>query len=392
MRDGPPPGGVAVIDDAGELAALVARLEAHEVLALDTEFHRERTYRPHLALVQVATADEVAIIDPLAVDVRALAPVVRGGRTLVMHAAGQDLEVLDVSVGALPDRVFDTQVAAGFIGMSSPSLSALHERLLGTRLPKGDRLTDWLERPLGRTQLTYAAADVADLLEIRSRLLAELEQRQRLDWVDSELAGLVKRLHNPRDPEDAWTKIKEVRQLRGPALAVAQAVAAWRERRAAELDIPVRHVLSDMAVVSLAQIQPTDEAALERVRGFDPRSLRPPVRAELVGLMAAATRATPRRLPTPAGSERSRRLRPAATLLSAWLSQRARELQIDPTLLGTRADIEALLDGDPSCRLAEGWRAEIVGSALERLLEGEAALAFTGDGGLVLEARSHEPL
>ena len=190
-----------MVTDERALAELIERLAAEPVYALDTEFHRERTYYPKLALVQLAwprreEADggaggiEVALLDPLAVDVRPLGELLVGPAMVVIHAAAQDLEVLEVATGAVPACLFDTQIAAGFLGLGLPSLSELHERELGTSIPKGDRLTDWLRRPLSTQQLAYAASDVADLPRLHERLTVELGvervdglRRQALDQV-----------------------------------------------------------------------------------------------------------------------------------------------------------------------------------------------------------------
>jgi len=230
-----------VTDERG-LAELIERLAAEPVYALDTEFHRERTYYPKLALVQLAwprreEADggaggiEVALLDPLAVDVRPLGELLVGPAMVVIHAAAQDLEVLEVATGAVPACLFDTQIAAGFLGLGLPSLSELHERELGTSIPKGDRLTDWLRRPLSTQQLAYAASDVADLPRLHERLTAQLEAKSRLGWAEAECEIMRRRVRTLRDPAQAWTRIREVRQLRGRSVAVAQEVAAWRERR-----------------------------------------------------------------------------------------------------------------------------------------------------------------
>ncbi len=147
-----------------------------------------------------------------------------------------------------------------------------------------------------------------------------------------------------------------------------------------------------MALIALAQGRPRDEMALGRIRGLDIRSLKPPIREDLLQTISDATFRPAAAPPVAHDPERSRRLRPAATLLSAWLSQRARELDLDPAIIGTRTDIEQLLDGDPTCQMATGWRADVVGTAITRLLDGDVALAFDGDGALVLEERSHRPL
>jgi ribonuclease D len=264
----------AWVDDSHALDQLVDSIINEPAFAIDTEFHRERTYYPHLALVQLAWRGGVALIDPAAVDLAPLARLLRDGGLPVAHAADQDLEVLDVACHAAPTRLFDTQLAAGFLGFSSPSLTALVERLLSRRLSKGDRLTDWTQRPLTDAQKKYAADDVAHLLDVHDELVRRLERVGRRQWAEEECALLLARARTPQDPERAWWRIKESRSLRGPARGVAQAVAAWRERRAMETDRPVRTVLSDLAVLGIAHRQPTSLNDLKSIRGLDGRQLR----------------------------------------------------------------------------------------------------------------------
>lgn len=381
-----------LVDTDREVRSIAAELRQEPVYALDTEFHRERTYFPKLALVQVAWAGGLALIDPTVVDLSALAEVLAGPGTAVLHAADQDLEVLELACGVVPSRLFDTQVAAGFMGMSSPALSTLYERVLGLRVPKADRLSDWLARPLSRTQLDYAASDVAHLLEVYERLSAELDRRGRLAWALDECEEVRQRARGTRDPRQAWRRIKEARQLEGRAKVIVREVAAWREERAARLDVPVRYVLPDLAVVSIAQRPPRTMRDLRRIRGVEDRHLRAEVAGEVLEVVAAAAR---RPLPTredPTPRELDRRLRPAVALVSAWIGQLARDLEIDTAILATRADLEALLRGDEDARLARGWRAELVGEPVRRLVHGEAALAFEPSGSLVLEARSGRAL
>src|SRR5688500_17397917 len=168
------PKGDWVDTDAG-LAALVATLRHEPLYGIDTEFHRERTYSPQLALVQIGWPGCSALGDPTPVDIGPLRELLTGPGLCIMHAADQDLELLELACGALPATLFDTQVAAGFLGFSSPSLSSLTERLLGLRLAKGDRLTDWLQRPLTAGQRSYAAADVAHLLDLHREIVRRLD-------------------------------------------------------------------------------------------------------------------------------------------------------------------------------------------------------------------------
>jgi ribonuclease D len=380
------------ITDQAEFDSLVESLRAEDVMALDTEFHRERTYFPRIALVQLAWRDEVALVDPLAVDLTPLAAVLDGPATTVVHAASQDLEVLLRSCGTVPRTLFDTQIAAGFIGMSTPSLSSLVEREFGVLLPKGDRLTDWLQRPLTSAQIDYAASDVVHLVELWRRLTEQLESRGRLSWAMDECEMMRTRARISRPPEEAWQRIKEARQLRGATLNIAKAVAAWRERRAIAVDQPVRFVMADIAVVTIAQRAPTTPDQLRSIRGVDDRHAKGDTAEGLLAAVAEGKAAPVQKSTRPVTAELSRELRPAVGLVSSWVSQMARDSDLDTALLATRADLEALLRGDDDARLATGWRAELVGEPIRRLVAGDASLAFDGNGELVLEERSGEPL
>jgi ribonuclease D len=381
-----------LIDSRAALDDVVAQLLTEPMYALDTEFHRERTYYPKLALVQIAWKGGLVLIDPLAIDLSPLTALLDSDALAVIHAADQDLEVLELACGTIPKELFDTQIAAGFVGMSSPSLATLYDRVLGVRVPKADRLSDWLARPLTDTQLEYAASDVAHLLEVHDRLADQLEQRGRRSWSDDECEQIRLRARGARDPDEAWRRIKEARQLKGRAHAVVQAVAAWRERRAADLDVPPRYVMPDLALVTIAQRPPRSAGDLHKVRGLDDRHLRGRQAEDLMAAIEHALEQPTERREDQPPRDLDRELRPAVGLVAAWVSQLARNLEIDTALLATRADLEALLRGDADARLAEGWRAEIVGEPVRRLVQGEAALAFNGKGELVLEERSHRPI
>ncbi|HVL02905.1 MAG TPA: ribonuclease D [Acidimicrobiales bacterium] len=373
-----------------DLAEVVAALEAASAYAVDTEFHRERTYYPQLALVQIAWPGGLVLLDPLAVDLSLLSKVFSGPGLAVMHAASQDLEVLQRACGTIPSALFDTQVAAGFLGFSTPSLTALVGRVLDVDLPKTNRLTDWLRRPLAADQQRYAAADVAHLLELARLLRNELAATGRLAWAEAECEELRIRRWGPPAPEDAWSRLKDARSLRGRSRGIARAVAAWRERRAAETDQPVRFVLSDLALVGVANAAPKDLDQLLRVRGIDQRHVRGSLGTEILAAVEEG-RSLPETAPAvPRRDDLDRELRPALALLAAWVSQLGRELRLDAGLLATRSDLTAFLQRDPEARLATGWRAELVGGPAERLVAGELALAFDGTGALVLERRSGE--
>ncbi len=371
------------VADQATFERIVDELCAEPRYAIDTEFHRERTYYPKLALVQIGWRGRIVLVDPLAVDVRSMRRLFASPSLAVFHAAQQDLDVLTHVCGAVPEHMFDTQIAAGFIGYSTPSLASLLQGELNVSASKGDRLTDWLRRPLTAEQQQYAANDVAHLLELHDRLVVSLTARGRLEWATDACEELRTRPAGAIDPEQAWLRLKDVRVLKSKARGVAQAVAAWRERRAAQADVPPRQILPDLAVLGIAQKHPTTVAELGHARGVDERHSRGALGTEIV---AAVKDGLGRdvALPTSDVDDLDRALRPAVTLVSAWVGEVARTEKIDATLLATRNDLVSLLRGDPAARLASGWRHELLGDGIRRLVEGRAALTFDGRGGLRL--------
>lgn len=371
------------IDDDESLAALVDELSATDRLAVDTEFHRERTFYPVCALIQIGWGDGRALIDATAVDVTPVGKLLTG-RTIVMHAAGQDLELFRHSIGVLPDDLFDTQVAASFLGMSSIGLAPLVKRLFGVDLPKADRLTDWLARPLSDSAKAYAESDVVHLFEIHDILRADLVERGRLQWVEDECASMVQRALTDPDLDTSWWRIKEARNLKGRAAAIAQQVARWREEHARATDRPLRSVLPDMALAGIAQRPPKSIDDLLKIRGLRDRGLPKAVRGDLLDAVERGSLLdldeVRTRTSTPVPSE----LRGAVPLLTSWVSQRARLLDLDPAVLATRGDLEDYLRDDPDGRLASGWRRQALAEDLDALLRGEAALSFSPGEGLVM--------
>jgi ribonuclease D len=366
-----------------DLVDYVERLVLEPRYALDTEFHRERTYFPKLALVQIAGAGEIVLIDPLSCDLSSLRQLFASPALAVLHAAQQDLDVLTHAVGAVPVHLFDTQLAAGFLGYSTPSLVSLLQSELKVTAAKGDRLTDWLRRPLTDDQCEYAASDVAHLLQLHDTLVAQLADLGRIDWVRDATDELLRKPVSGTDPEQAWMRLKDVRVLKPRARGVARAVAAWRERRAMSIDSPVRQVLPDLAILGISQKQPRTITELSHARGVDERHTRGVIGKELLEAVAKGA-ADEVALPAPDGDELDRNLRPAVTLVSAWVGEVARAERIDSALLATRSDLAAFLRGDADARMASGWRHDLLGDGIERLVAGKAALTFDGKGGLDL--------
>lgn len=380
------------VDTPDALEQVVDEILQHPEYAIDTEFHRERTYFPHLALIQLAWPGGLVLVDPLAIDVAPLARLLDSDVLAVFHAADQDLEVLEYACGVVPRRLWDTQIAAGFVGFSSASLVTLSERILGVRLSKGDRLTDWTRRPLTEAQKSYAASDVSHLLALKAAIAEQLEASGRSAWVHDEFELLRSRQRAVVHGNRAWWRLKEGRVLRGRDRLVAQEICVWREQRARDEDKPVRFVLPDLAVVSLAQAKPSRPDEIAQIRGMDGRYLKGGAGAEILAAIARAATLSNSDLVLPEPEDFDRRLRPALTLVSAWVSQLAQDALLDPALLATRADLVAYLRSDSDARLAHGWRHEVAGIAIAALVGGDAALAFDRSGVLRLEERSRRDL
>jgi ribonuclease D len=371
-----------LVADNGEFLALVDELAGAEAYALDAEFHGESSYYPRLAVLQIATPTRAAVVDATLVDVRPLRPVLEGPGLMVAHAGEQDLQVLLRSAGAIPARMLDTQIAAGFLGFGSPSLAKLVSELLGIRLEKGARMSDWFKRPLTAEQITYAAADVLHLLDLQAVLEQRLTAAGRLEWAYEECER-HRRVRQP-DINAVWWRVKGFRQLRGKSKGVAQELAAWRETAAMAADKPARRILADEALMLLAEKPPRSTRDMPTSRLFDVRRLSA---EHLEGMMAAVARglelpASAVRLPP--DTDLPSHLQPVATLLTAWVAQQARDLSIDGALIATRTDIEAFLRRVPDNRLETGWRAEMVGATVGRIVAGTAAVAYDGGGRLVL--------
>ena len=373
-----------LVASTAKLDLLVSEFSAAEAYGLDTEFHGEDGYYPRLALIQLAVPGRVAVIDATAVDLSHLEPLVAGPGVAVTHAAERDLEIINRACGAQPSRVFDTQIAAGFLGYPTASLATVVAAFLGRSLDKGSQMSDWFRRPLSAEQLTYAEGDVAHLLELRAVIEPRLAALGRLEWAIEECG----RLGSPRPADDAivWWRLKGANRLRATARGAAQELAAWRERAARSADRQPRRILPDEVIVALATRPPGSFADMPTSRMFDPRKLPHATVRELIEAAARGAALAPEEIRLPADSLPPH-LQGLVALIAAWVSQQARDLSIDPALLATRRDIEAFVQNAPDNRLRQGWRAEVIGTAMDRIADGRAAVAYDGTGALILVDR-----
>jgi ribonuclease D len=354
-----------MIDTADALTAFAASAARATTLALDTEFMREKTYRAELCLVQIADGANAVCIDPLALpDLSVLAPLLgASGVVKIMHAARQDLEVMLPAVG-LVRPVFDTQIAAALAGHPSQvGYAELARRLLGVELAKAHTRADWSRRPLSAEEQEYALDDVRHLAPLRESLLETLATKGRLAWLEEELLALANPDALRVAPEDAWKKVKGLPALDAGRQQLAQAIAAWRERRADERNRPRGWILDDVSLREIVLRLPRSPEALQALPEMQESVVRK-CGEDLLALVRDAGIADPppplprRERPDPEQLAQVKRLAEVAADV-------AKGLEINSEVLATRRELEKLASGRRDVSLLRGWRKDIVG---ERLL------------------------
>ncbi|TMB18909.1 MAG: ribonuclease D [Deltaproteobacteria bacterium] len=378
----PPP----LLATPGELAALAAQVGAAGRLAIDTEFMWERTYRPILGVVQVATDTSTAVIDTLAVkDLSPLFPLLRDPKVpVVLHGGGQDLEIFAALMGAPVRGVADTQVMAAFLGYGlQVGLTMLLERVLKVRIKKDQTYTDWTRRPLNAGQLVYAREDVAHLLPLYDRLRADLKTRGRTAWVEEELRALEDAGRFAELPDDErYRTVRGWQRLGARELAVLRELAAWRERSAARANIRPNFIANDIVLTSLAARPVTSIEELKQMRGLTAGTVDRHGKGILAALRAGLA-CPPERSPEPPARHRHKGPPPGlVALLRAAVQAVAEREDIAPEVIASGRDIDALaayaVDGSAldDVVVARGWRRALVGQTLLAIARGELAMRY----------------
>ncbi|MGK2286063.1 ribonuclease D [Pedomonas sp. V897] len=377
-----------LITTTDDLSALCARLARQPFVALDTEFMRENSYYPDLCLIQVASPEEAAIIDPKAprLSLEPLFALLANEAVLkVVHAGGQDLEIFYGLTGRVPSPLFDTQIAGMALGFGEQvGYQQLVEQTLGVHINKGARFTDWSRRPLEQRQLDYAIGDVTYLIEAFPRLLERLKETGRGEWLDEEMARLMDPASYTCDPEQMWRRMK-LPNRNADVLGRLKALAAWREREAQGKNLPRNRLVKDETLIDLALHPPRDQASLARVRGLPASWGSNDIGARLLAVLENAPPMPKEEIParermTALGRQASL----IADLLKLLLKIRCEEWGIAPKLVCRSDELEALASGQrDGLAILSGWRYNHFGKDALAMVEGRLAFSVR-DGKLNL--------
>lgn len=348
----------------------------------DTEFVSEDTYRPELCLIQVAAADRLAVIDPYAVgDVSPFWEcITAGNHQTVVHAGREEFRFCWHQTAQRPANLFDVQIAAGLMGLEYPaSYGKLIAKLLGERLPKGETRTDWRQRPLTARQIEYALLDVHFLPSLRDAIGAELTRLGRMQWLEYEMERWQDELIEAESREK-WRRVSGISGLPNKAMVIVRELWRWREKEAERSNRPPRRILRDDLIIELAKRGKSDLRQIKAIRGIE-RSGAKRHLSEIAAAINAALALPQNEWPRTTRNSVPNQVNVLGQFLTTALTSICREMQLAPSIVGTAQDVRDLVSfelgfhqGDEPPRLAAGWRADVIGTSLRKLLHGQVAI------------------
>ena len=354
-----------------------------EFLAIDTEFVRERTYYPQLALIQIAIPEQIVCIDPLSIkNFEPLKTLFLNPDILkVLHAAGQDMEIFYYLFGELPKPTFDTQIAATVLGFGEQiGYAALVQKMLNVELDKSHSRTDWLQRPLDPKQISYAEDDVRYLHQLFPKMRQQLDSQGRTNWLDEDFAELCSIERYKPNPETVWRKVKGLNKLKGVQFAILQKLAAWREEQAMQRDMPRRRVIGDDILLDVARLRPKAIQGFNKIRGLSSGHVKQ-FGETLISLIKEAEAIPKESWPSlPRPKRLTHQEEALADALTAIVKLCAHQFQISPASIAGRKELEQLLRGEKDLPILHGWRLHHGGKQLLEFIDGRSQLAVTDNG------------
>lgn len=370
---------ILYVDNNEKLHQLCESIKNAPLLILDTEFIREKTYRAKLCLIQIATDDIVACVDPIALtDLSPLMDIINDESKLkILHSARQDYEIFYDLNNKLPQPIFDSQLAASLLGYGEQvGYGSLVEKVLGVQLDKAHTRTDWSNRPLNQAQIRYASDDVYYLRQLYPLLKKQLVDQGREKWLDEEFAALCKPNLYVTHPKDAWNKVKGINRLRPRQLAAAINISEWREEMAIEKNRPRRWILADDILLAAAQLLPKNLSQLETIVNIKKATI--DNSGEII--LSCIKQALDLEQDDLPSTTKPKRLSADQEIIADFLMTQiklvAKEQSISPANIANRKMIEKLINGETDNPLLSGWRYQLAGKIIQELLSGEVGLSI----------------
>jgi ribonuclease D len=372
------------ITSPAELADLCGRLARADRIGIDTEFVSEDTFRPELCLIQVATANELAVVDPYRCGdlVNFWSLLAEGHHVTIVHAAREELNFALNACHRPPANLFDTQLAAGFCSAEYPSsYGSVVTKFVNARPAKGEQRTDWRRRPLTDEQIDYALEDVRYLLPLYDALQKKLKKLNRLDWLAEEMERWLAEVQDSRE-KPRWRRVSGVGNLSPRCLAIVRELWMWRRAEAERKNQPPRRVLRDDLMVELAKRKSDDIERIQAVRGMH-RGMKPQMLQQLAACIRRGMEASLDDLEREPRESMPSQLNVLGQFLSPALASICRSANVATSLAGTATDVRDLIayrlgfaggEGDEPPVLASGWRAELVGHLIDELISGKKSI------------------
>lgn len=370
---------IQFIDSVTQLHDLCQKMKQEPWLAIDTEFLREKTYYPKFCLLQIATLEWVACIDPIALEgqMDELFAIINDPSIIkILHSCRQDVEIFYQLSGKLPIPVYDTQLVAPLLGFQeNTGYAMLVSGFLNINLSKIHTRTDWSQRPLSAEQIQYAADDVIYLAKIYQMMQQKLQALGREDWLKEDFEQLMNEDLYDIPPENAWLKIRGKNKLTGKQLAIVQVLAEWREQVAKKDNRPKNWIIRDELLLDMAKLQPLNLQALSEIRGINDSLVRRSGK-QICELIAKAQNLPGLKLKSKGSSKKTQQQEAVLDILTGLVRLRADENSLNPVILATRKDLEKLLLDEQESPLLHGWRYSMVGQELQQMLQGSLSITI----------------
>ena len=368
-----------VIATKDDLVQFVEKIADSEWLALDTEFLREKTYYAKLCLIQLESDNGLrACIDPLSIDdITPLTDLLINSKiTKVFHAAHQDIEILLQITGSVPSPIFDTQTAAAVLGIGDQMAYArLVEALTGKVLSKAQSRTNWAQRPLKPAQLEYAIDDVRYLAQIYPKMLKQLKEKDRLDWLDADFKQAVNPETYTINAQQRWKKVRGLQVLKRPQLAILKYLAAWREEKAEQANLPRKWIVNDEILVELAKQQPNNAEGFAEIRGLNFERTKK-YHTVWLDLIKQAKALPENELPVlPRSKKPTPKQNLSIDLLMLVIQLQAKKHGITPAAIASRKQVAAMVQAGETS-LSSDWRAKLVDDEFKKILSGELSVGI----------------